>query len=88
MSNDQMNTKMGLSVVVPLTGTGWYTKSGKLSPAMVAIAPPEGGLTKASFAMAYQVRTVSHVRFTKRIGALTVTKLDEVVKAVQDLIEF
>ncbi len=44
ISNDMMNTKMELSIVIPMTGTAWYSKSGKLSPAMVDILPPEGGL--------------------------------------------
>ena len=88
ISNDQMNTKMGLSIIVPFTGTGWYTKSGKLSPAMVEVIPPEGGLTKASYSMAYQVRTVSHSRFTKKLGAVSGTKLSEVVRSVQNIIDF
>ena len=32
---------MGLSIVVPFAGTAWMTKSGKLSPAMVEVLPPE-----------------------------------------------
>jgi mRNA interferase MazF len=87
ISNDQMNTKMGLSIVVPLTGTGWYTRSGKLSPAMVKVLPPDGAVTKESYSMAFQVRTVSHTRFTKRLGVLSSAKLKEVVRSVQDIID-
>jgi mRNA interferase MazF len=88
ISNDQMNTKMGLSIIVPVTGTGWYTKSGKLSPAMVEMVPPEGGLMKTSYSMAYQVRTVSHTRFAQRLGTLSGVKLSEVVRSVHDMISF
>jgi mRNA interferase MazF len=86
ISNNLMNTKMGLSIVVPFTGTAWYLKSGKLSPAIVEVLPPEGGLTKASYSMAFQVRTVSHSRFTNKLGALTASKLLDVVRSVQEIV--
>ena len=88
VSNDQMNTKMALSIVVPLTGTGWYTKAGKLSPAMVEILAGDGGLSKNSYSTAFQIRTVSHSRFTQKRGMLSSAKLLEVVRSVQDIINF
>ncbi len=88
ISNDQMNTKMALSIVVPLTGTGWYTTTGKLSPAMVEILAGDSGLSKNSYSMAFQLRTVSHSRFAQKRGALSPTKLLEVVRSVQDIINF
>ncbi|MBX9879120.1 MAG: type II toxin-antitoxin system PemK/MazF family toxin [Candidatus Obscuribacterales bacterium] len=87
ISNDLMNTKMELSIIVPFTGTAWHTKSGKLSPAMVEILPPEGGLTKPSYSMAFQVRTVSHTRFTNKLGTVTAHKLLEVVRSVQEIVD-
>lgn len=88
ISNDQMNTKMGLSIIVPFTKTGWFTKSGKLSPAMIKVSAPDGGLKKDSYSMAFQVRTVSHSRFAKRRGLLSEAKLSEVVHSVQNIINF
>ena len=87
LSNDQMNTKIGLSIIVPFTGTGWFTRSGKLSPIMVEVLPPEGGLTKASYSMAHQVRTVSHSRFAKKIGTLGSLAISKIVHSVQEIIE-
>lgn len=87
LSNDQMNTKIGLSIVVPFTGSGWFTKSGKLSPIMVEVIPPEGGLAKASYSMAPQVRTVSHSRFTKQICKLSAATLGQIVRSVQEIID-
>jgi mRNA interferase MazF len=87
ISNDLVNSKMALSIVVPFTGTPWHTKSGKLSPAMVEIIPPEGGLTKPSYSMAFQLRTVSHSRFTKKLGTLSGTKLRDVVRSVQEIVD-
>lgn len=87
ISNDMMNSKMELSIVIPVTGTPWHTRSGKLSPAMVEILPPEGGLEKPSYTMAFQVRTVSHKRFTKKLGILTAKKLSEIVNSVKEIID-
>ena len=88
ISNNQMNTKMALSIVVPLTGMPFYTKSGKLSPAMVEILPPDGGTTKASYSMAFQVRTVAHIRFATQLGTLSAAKMAQVIASVQDIINF
>jgi mRNA interferase MazF len=88
ISNDQMNKKMSLSIVVPFSGSAWYSKSGKLSPAMIEVLPPEGGLTKASYSMAFQVRTVSHTRFTKQLGVLSQATLANVVYSVQEIINY
>lgn len=88
ISNDLMNVKLGLSIVVPFTGTGWYTRSGKLSPAMIEIVPPEGGLKKTSFSMAHQIKTVSHSRFAKRRGVLSRSKLVDIIRSVKDIIDF
>jgi mRNA-degrading endonuclease toxin of MazEF toxin-antitoxin module len=79
---------MGLSVIVPFTGTPFYTRSGKLSPAMVEVLPPEGGTTKPSYSMAFQVRTVAHSRFTTQLGTLSAAKLSEIVASVQDIINY
>jgi mRNA interferase MazF len=87
LSNDQMNTKIGLSIIVPFTGTGWFTKSGKLSPIMVEVMPPDGGLTKPSYSMAHQVRTVSHSLFKERIGQLSEAALKNVIRSVQEIID-
>ncbi len=87
LSNDVMNTRMGLSIIVPLTGTAHYLKSGRLSPAMVEILPPEGGCRKPSYSMAHQVRTVDHSRFTKQLGKLSQGTLDRIVYSVRQIIE-
>jgi mRNA interferase MazF len=87
ISNDQVNTKLEISIVVPLTGVPRYTQSGKLSPSMVEILPPEGGVTKTSYSLAHQVRTISHLRFKKKLGSLTASKLKEIVVSVQEVIE-
>lgn len=88
ISNDTVNTKMGLSIVVPLTGSPHYLRSGKLSPAMVEILPPGGGITKPSYSMAFQVRTVSHTRFRKKFGVLSAAETRSIVETVQEIINY
>jgi mRNA-degrading endonuclease toxin of MazEF toxin-antitoxin module len=53
---------------------------------MVEILSPEGGVTKASYTMAHQVRTVDHVRFKKHLGTLMQNTLDQIVYSVQQII--
>ena len=83
ISNDGMNTHIGLSIVVPFTRTAWFTKSGKLSPIMVEVNYPEGGLTKTSYSMSHQVRPVSHNRFSKKLGSVNPATVDKIVNLAE-----
>jgi mRNA-degrading endonuclease toxin of MazEF toxin-antitoxin module len=85
ISNDQMNTKLGSSIVIPLGRTGLFTKSGKLSPATVEISPTDSGLDKVTFSMSFQVGTISHSRFTKKLGVISQEKMLEIMRSVNDL---
>jgi len=87
LSNDPMNTKIGLSIIIPFTGTGWFTKSSKLSPIMVEVIPPDERLTKPSYSMAHQVRTMSQTRFKERIGQLSGDVLRKIISSVQEIID-
>jgi mRNA interferase MazF len=73
VSDDQLNhSRADLVMVVPITGTdrGLVTH--------VPIRPPEGGLLKPSFIMTDQLRTVSVLRFGKRLGLIRPTTRSEV----------
>jgi mRNA interferase MazF len=85
VSNDAMNRGRGLSIVIPFTSTPLILNSGKLSPLQIEIRPPEGGTNKLSYTLAYQVRTVDHSRFVKKLGALSDSKLAEVVHTLHTL---
>lgn len=65
VSVDQVGTgPSDLAIVVPLTSKD------KGNPLDVRIDPPHGGLEVPSFAMPYQVRTISRTRLTKRRGTV------------------
>ncbi len=69
----------GLAIVVPMTTKH---KSGF----EVEIDPSEGGFDEMSYAMPYQVRTISRQRFLGRRGAIRDETLREVIKRVRILI--
>jgi mRNA interferase MazF len=64
--------------VVPITGLPDRT----LRPYEARVASRSSGLTKASRAVANQIRTVARHRVVKRLGKLSPTELREVDRAV------
>lgn len=80
ISVDQFGTGTSeLAIVVPLTRK--YRTS-----LDVPIDPPEGGVSDVSYAMPYQVRTISRERLTRRRGAVKDATLGEVIRRVKLLI--
>jgi mRNA interferase MazF len=68
-----------LAIVVPLT-----TRS--KARIEVEIVPPQGGLRETSFAMPYQVRTISRRRLVNKRGVVPDDILREVITRVRVLI--
>lgn len=83
VSADLLNrSPSGLVIVAPITGTD------RGIPAHVRVAPPEGGLDRASVVMADQIRTISRRRIGRRLGAVgpgTMGRVEDCLKAVLDL---
>lgn len=75
VSVDQLNrSPLGLSLAVPLTRTDFS------NALHMEITPPEGGLRERSFAMPEQLRTLSHDRVARRLGALRGPTLAELLR--------
>jgi mRNA interferase MazF len=75
VSVDQLNrSPLGISLAVPLTRTDFS------NALHLEIKPPEGGLRARSFAMPEQLRTLSHERVTRRLGALPGATLAELLR--------
>jgi mRNA interferase MazF len=55
----------------------------RLYPTEVLIEPPEGGLKTTSVILLNQVRSIDRQRLSKRIGAISSEKLNEVDRAIQ-----
>jgi mRNA interferase MazF len=71
-----------LVMVVPVTGTN------RRNPLHVPVSPPEGGLTKQSYVLCDQIRTVSKRRLVSRGGAVipeTMAAIESNLRIVLDL---
>lgn len=69
-----------LAIVVPIT------RSNHVPSLNVEIGPPEGGLTEVSYAMPYQVRTISRTRLKHKRGWVNDETLTKVIRLVNLLI--
>lgn len=75
ISDDALG-KLPLRIIVPLTD--WKERF-RSAPWMVMINPTvRNGLVKISSADCFQIRSVSQVRFVKKIGEISVNHLDEI----------
>jgi len=72
----------GLSMAIPLTGTD------RSLPSHVPLEPPLGGLTKTSYAMCDQLRTIAHERLASRLGAVDQQTLETIEKVLCRLLGF
>lgn len=81
VSVDQLNhASLDLSLGVPLTRTDFN------SSLHVEVPASEAGLKERGFAMPEQLRTLAHERFTRRLGTLRPTTLDELLKRCRVLL--
>jgi mRNA interferase MazF len=82
VSADPFNRgRSGLVIVLPVTGTD------RGIPSHARIDPPEGGLTKVSYILCDQIRTLSRDRLERRTGAATATTMKEVEDRLRLLLE-
>jgi len=76
ISVDELGTGPSeLAIVVPLTRTTRTSLD-------VAVEPPEGGLDARSYAMPYQVRTISRERLRSRRGVVRQATLAQTIARV------
>jgi mRNA interferase MazF len=81
VSRDELNAT-GLCMVVP--GTRTYKKR----PGRIAVPKGEGGLTDETYLLCDQLRTVSTVRFFRRIGAVDPKYVKQVLTQVHYFLSF
>ncbi|MGV3538252.1 MAG: type II toxin-antitoxin system PemK/MazF family toxin [Rufibacter sp.] len=74
--NDNALGKLPLKVIVPLTD--WKDRY-EIAPWMVKILPDKmNGLSKPSAADCFQVRSLSELRFAKKLGKISSEQLEEI----------
>ena len=82
--SDNSLGKLPLKVIVPITD--WKERY-KIAPWMVKIiADNKNGLSKDSTADCFQMRSVSHVRFVRKIGEASLTVMDEIRLALSKVL--
>ena len=78
--NDDAIGILPLKVIVPITE--WKDRYA-VAPWLVRLEPDaENGLDKPSAADAFQVRSVAQERFVRRLGKLSDTVMQEIIKAL------
>jgi len=82
LSVDAFNASpAGLVTVLPITGTTRLQL-----PSRVEVRPPEGGLTKVSYVIGEQTRTISTRRLVKPLGMVTPATMARVESVVRMLL--
>jgi mRNA interferase MazF len=82
--NDDQVGILPLKVIVPITD--WKDRYAQ-APWMARIdAAPETGLSKASVADAFQVRSISDQRFTRRLGFLSPQDMHRIEAALRTVL--
>jgi mRNA interferase MazF len=75
---------LNLKVIVPITG---WQASFQSKQWMVRIDPTtENGLTKASAADGFQVRSIDRSRFMRKLGELTDEQVTEIAEAIAAMV--
>jgi mRNA interferase MazF len=78
VSTDAFNhSPAGLLMVVPITATYRRVR------AHIRIDPPEGGLIKTSYILTDQLRAVSELRFSRRLGAVSAATMAAIEKQIR-----
>ncbi len=83
--NDDAIGVLPLRVIVPITG--WKDQF-QDAPWMVKLEPePNNNLQKISVADCFQIRSVSTLRFVKRVGTVSIVKLEQIKEAIKTVID-
>lgn len=76
--------KLPLKVIVPITD--WKTHY-SVAPWMIKlVSSNQNGLTKTSSADCFQVRSVSEIRLTKKLGQLRQEQMDEIAIGLSSIL--
>ncbi len=81
---DQLG-KLPLSVIVPITD---WKPHYSVAPWMVKLVPTsQNGLSKISSADCFQVRSVSQIRFVKKLGHLRADQMDSIAEGLAVILQ-
>ena len=82
--NDNSLGKLPLKIIVPLTD--WKQRY-EIAPWMVKVSPDQdNNLAKESAVDCFQIRSVSEVRFIKRVGSVNADNFDSIKEALSKVL--
>lgn len=82
VSNDVINQRSRLAIVVPLT-----TNLARFSPSHVLLPQGEGGLSQDSKVLTEQIRAIDKQRLVTKIGTLSARFLRLIEQAIQNSLD-
>lgn len=78
--NGGHNKNLKLAIVVPVTAWSSYWEK---NPFFVSLEPdPKSGVKKKSVVDCFQIRAVSHKRFTEKIGEISNDEIDQIKRSI------
>ena len=86
IQNDIDNRHSPITIVAAMTSR----VDDEIFPTEVAVAPPEGGLSKPSVVLLNQIRSVDRCRLIARLGRLrpeTMTRVDQALRISLGLVD-
>lgn len=86
VSSDSIKTGLPLKVIVPLTS--WNESFRDKMWHRQVLPTTSNGLSNTSSADAMQVKSVTPLRFKRRLGVLRATEVQEIVAAVAIILEY
>lgn len=83
ISGNAMNDHLGLSIVCPIT-----SKIKKFAGGVILQADSTTGLDTESEILTFQVRTVAHNRFIKKIGNITGKDMNKIIENINKILKY
>jgi len=83
VSGDAMNDNMPLSIVCPLS-----TKLKNFAGSIILHPDDENGLMATSEILTFQIRTIAHNRFVKRLGKINKNQISVLIKNINKILEY
>lgn len=83
ISGDSMNHNLSVSIVCPLS-----TKVKNFTTCVVLEPNQKNNLDESSEVIGFQVRSISHDRLGVKIGEITDQELDQIIKGINEVLEY
>ena len=83
ISGNAMNNNLGISIVCPLS-----SKIKNFAGCIILAPDSENGLDVESEVITFQIRTISQLRLTRKIGAVTAEQVEKVKDGLGEILKY